>query len=317
MTRDRLLSIPEAVPPPGGAVRVLEAPDGISLRVAHWMPQAGSADRGTVLLLHGFTEYIEKYYETVGRLLDRGFAVVTYDHRGQGLSARLQPSEGSGGQRGYQTDFDDLVAEAVFVHEEIVEAQGLPRPHTLMAHSMGGNVALRVLQEYPRRFDRAVLSAPMMGFRGLPLWLIRAVAGLYVWLGRGDRYTWGSGDADLDNPVNRVTSDRERHARAMALWRHEPALVTHGITWRWLREAIRSMKRVARRESMARIEVPTLLASAGRDLVVSSRHQLEIAKHSAKVAVVILPDAMHEILQETDAIQADFWEQFDRFVAAG
>lgn len=291
----------------------LEAPDGLRLRVARWQP--GGPVRATVLLLHGFTEFIEKYYEVVEHLLDRGCAVVTYDHRGQGLSQRLLPDAHPVRQGGYQTDFADLVAEAIFVHERLAVGDALPRPHLLMAHSMGGNVALRVLQDYPRRFDRAVLSAPMAGFDRIPLWLMNAVANLHVWLGRGQRYAWGAGDADLESPVNRVTSDATRHARAMSFWRHEPELVTHGVTWRWIREATRSIATVARADRMRLIETPTLLASAGRDLVVSSKRHLDLAALNPRLQLVQLAESMHEILQETEAIQAEFWDAFDRFAS--
>ena len=49
--------------------------------------------RGTVVLLTGRGEFIEKYAtEVVGELLERGFAVVALDWRGQGLSDRPLPS---------------------------------------------------------------------------------------------------------------------------------------------------------------------------------------------------------------------------------
>jgi lysophospholipase len=181
---------------------------------------------------------------------------------------------------------------------------------------MGGHVALRVMQDYPRRFDRAVLSAPMAGFDWAPLWLMRAIAALHVGLGLGRRYVWGAGEVDLENPVNRVTSDPVRHARALSFWRHEPDLVTSGVTWRWVHEATRSMAFVARSERMALIETPTLLVSAGRDLVVSSKRHEALEKRSPCIERVHLHESMHEILQETDAIQAEFWKAFDAFAGS-
>lgn len=307
MARAELVSLPEHPTPPGARVEAIAAPDGVRLRVACWQPP--DAPRGTVLLLHGYTEFIEKYYEVVERLLARGLAVVTYDHRGQGLSERLLPD-----QRGHQTDFEDLVAEAVYVHEQWV-GDRLPRPHLLMAHSMGGNVALRVLQEYPGRFDRAVLSAPMAGFHRIPLWLMNAIATLHCWLGLGRFYAWGAGDADLERPVNRVTSDAVRFARALAFWRQEPDLVTSGVTWRWVREATRSITRVARPANLAKIATPTLLASAGRDRVVSPAYHLELERGGPGIRLVRLSESMHEILQECDEVQEEFWRHFDLFLA--
>src|SRR6478735_12337216 len=61
--------------------------DGIPLRAAYWMPET-EAPQGTVCVLQGRAEFIEKYFEVVGELLDRGFAVLVFDWRGQGLSGR-------------------------------------------------------------------------------------------------------------------------------------------------------------------------------------------------------------------------------------
>ncbi len=311
MCADRLIHLPDAAPPPGAELIALRAPDDLVLRVARWRPEGDV--RGSVLLLHGFTEFIEKYYEVVAHLLARGLSVVTYDHRGQGLSERLLPDDHPRIQAGYQTDFEDLVAEAVFVHERLL-APETNLPHVLMAHSMGGNVALRTLQDQPGRFDAAVLSAPMMGFDLLPLWLIRLIAGFHVVIGQGDRYIWGVGEIDLENRINQVTSDAARFARAIAFWEHEPALITHGLTWRWMREAARSIAKVGTPARMALIDTPTLLVSAGRDQVVSSRSHLALEHLSPHLELAYIRESMHEILQESDEIQQEFWDHFDRFI---
>ncbi|MBN8934216.1 MAG: alpha/beta hydrolase, partial [Rhizobium pusense] len=52
--------------------------------------------RGTVVLLHGRNECIEKYFETVADLTAMGFWVATFDTRGQGGSERLLKRPGAG-----------------------------------------------------------------------------------------------------------------------------------------------------------------------------------------------------------------------------
>ena len=59
--------------------------------------------QGTVCILQGRAEFIEKYFETVGDLLLRGFAVATFDWRGQGLSARRLGNP----RKGHVRRFDD------------------------------------------------------------------------------------------------------------------------------------------------------------------------------------------------------------------
>ena len=69
--------------------------DGVRLRTAHWRPTARKT-LGTVCILQGRAESIESYFETIGDLRRRGFAVATFDWRGQGGSERRlqEPAEG-------------------------------------------------------------------------------------------------------------------------------------------------------------------------------------------------------------------------------
>ena len=291
-------------------VRVVSTPDGFDLRTATFLPDGDAA--GSFMLLHGYTEFIEKYQEVITNLLDRDFAVVTFDWRGQGLSDRVLSSGDI--QRGYLENFDDYVADADLIYRTLVKE--LPGPHYLMGHSMGGHVSLRILQERPYRYEKAFLSAPMVGFLPkLPLATVASTAWGMVKIGRGAEYAPENDDFDPRNPVNMVTTDEDRWQRALSYWRHDPRLVTHGVTWRWLYEAARSMQLVRRRDRMARHMTPTLLASAGDDLIVDSDAQWDLANDCYAITLAKFPTAMHEILMESDEIQFDFWQRFDAFLA--
>jgi len=52
--------------------------------------------KGTVCVFGGRGEFIEKYFETIGELRRRGFAVATMDWRGQGRSSRQLPDARKG-----------------------------------------------------------------------------------------------------------------------------------------------------------------------------------------------------------------------------
>ncbi len=82
----KLVSIPANPVPDDVVTGSIKTPDGVNLRFARWAPPAGR--KGTVVVLQGRAEYIEKYFETVRDLRARGFAVAAFDWRGQGLSDR-------------------------------------------------------------------------------------------------------------------------------------------------------------------------------------------------------------------------------------
>jgi len=69
----------ESNPIPSGAISgSITTSDGVNLRFARWRPTARRA-RGTVCLFQGRSEQIEKYFEVIGDLRRRGFAVATLD----------------------------------------------------------------------------------------------------------------------------------------------------------------------------------------------------------------------------------------------
>src|SRR5215510_8086444 len=86
--------------PSGATTGILKCPNGMRLRFARWEPTRGPR-RGTVCVFHGRGEFIEKYFEVVRDLRDRGFAVATFDWRGQGLSDRLLSDRTKGHIRGF------------------------------------------------------------------------------------------------------------------------------------------------------------------------------------------------------------------------
>ena len=63
---------------------------------------------------------------------------------------------------------------------------------------------------------------------------------------------------------------------------------------------------------LERIELPLTLISAGQDPLIDSRHHAEVAKHLRHAEHVTIEGAKHEVMMETDALRALFWQAFDR-----
>ena len=168
---EHLVDRPEAPLPPGGRCVTFTAADGVALRGAVF-PAISGPPKGTVLLLHGRAEFIERYYETVRDLQVRGFAVATFDWRGQGGSQRLTRNAGAGHVRRFADYGRDL--DAAFEHL----MAGLPQPWWLFAHSTGGLIAALVADRLVGRVRRAVFTSPFFGLGdfGIPEPLARGLA---------------------------------------------------------------------------------------------------------------------------------------------
>ena len=132
------------------------APNGRRLRYAVARPKGPS--RGTVLLLPGRNECIEKYYETLGDLTARAFTVLTFDWRGQGGSDRLLKNP----QKGHVSRLDHYYADFELIFRNVA-LPDCPGPYVILAHSLGGLIALRFMPRLANRIERIVCSAPLVG----------------------------------------------------------------------------------------------------------------------------------------------------------
>src|SRR5512142_2619414 len=123
--------------------------DGTRLRTAVFEPEKKS--RRVCVLLSGQTEFIEKYLEVIGELNDRGFVVASFDWRGQGGSARALNDPLTAHVGSFAEYDDDLQS---FMQQVVAPLS--PATPLLLAHSMGGHIALRALHDRPAHFRAAV-----------------------------------------------------------------------------------------------------------------------------------------------------------------
>ena len=307
----RLISIPANPVPDEVVTGRIETPDGVNLRFARWAPPPGR--KGTVVVLQGRAEYIEKYFETVRDLRARGFAVATFDWRGQGLSDRALSDR----LKGHVRNFSEYATDLKAVMEQVV-LPDCPPPIFALGHSMGAAIGIRACHDGERWFDRVVLSAPMIALRpGRLTAVARPLARAMRALGRGGGYV-PTGDGKPigaeDFIGNVLTSDPVRYARNMAVLEAAPELGIGAPTVAWADAALQVMNRFAPPRYASHIRQPILLVAAGRDEVVSTPAIEAFGMNLLAGRHLILSGAKHEILQEQDHYRAQFWAAFDAFV---
>jgi len=292
----------DADPVPAGAeVDRLVASDGVAIRVARWLPEG--ATRGTIVILNGRTEFIEKYFETVGDLLRRRYAVATLDWRGQGLSDRVLANP----HKGHVESFDRYVADFQRVLEHFV-APACPRPWSLLAHSLGGCIGLHHLSAHPGGFGSAVFTAPLWGIGrsvGTPA-LLRTLVNALHRIGLGRRYVPGRGDYGRTERVferNPLTSDPARFARFVAQVEVEPRLALGGPTVHWVREVFAAIAAIHEPGFVERIDTPIRVCTAPADTVVSVPAQAAVVRRLPNARQQLFAGARHELLVERDDIR--------------
>ena len=305
------MSVPGAAPPPGGEAEWYRGAGGLRLRAALWTPSplVSAQPRGSVVLSPGRTEPIEKYYETIGNLLARGWCVLAHDWRGQGLSARLLPDRLKGHARSVEEFLDDY--SRLLAHFE----SRLPQPWVMVGHSMGGALNLLSLEAGEKRFGAALLSSPMLKIKtdNRSMWSVKLAVRWNLRHGRTSEYVLGDPDDPFDHNFEEdaLTSDRERYES----WRQQlfacPHLAIGNVTWGWLAFALDVGDRALKLRALKSVQTPVTVVQAGDDTRCWKQSAQWAARRLPRGRYVEVAGARHEVLMETDELRARFFEEFD------
>lgn len=287
----------------------MRAEDGLRLRVALWTDHA--APRGTVLILPGRTEYVEKYAPLAADLAGRGFASLAIDWRGQGLSDRLLPDR----LVGHIGRFPDYQRD---VRALLAAAKGLPAPWFVLGHSMGGGIGLRMVME-GAPVAACAFTGPMWGIRLKPA--TRPFATLYaaalsgLGLGRGFAPTTAARNYVLAAPFadNMLTTDRAMWDMMHRQITTVPDLELAGPSVHWVSQALRETAVLHRRPSP---DLPCLTFVGAQERIIDVPRVQDRMARWPKGRLVIVPGAEHEVLMEGPATRAAILDQLaDHFTA--
>jgi lysophospholipase len=311
MAEAQLFAHPDYPVPGHGKAWFAKTRDGAQLRFASWRPTVKLV-RGTILLVQGRAEFIERYSETIVELRRRGFHVISFDWRGQGGSQRFVRRRRKG-HVGWLRHYEHDLALALAQMRET-----LPEPYFVLAHSMGAALCLDAARRDALPVSRLVALAPMLGLSMIERPdMARRLASLLFWLGLGKSFVPGGSDTAIATKPfegNRLTSDPARYARNSALSAGAPHLCIGDPTIGWVHTAFQLMARLNAPSAAREIRVPTLVIAAGQDPIVSTPAIERFAARLKTGAALVLPTARHEILMESDEIRAQFWAAFDAFI---
>lgn len=131
----------------------LTLPGAASLAAKLYLPESGTSKAPVpgIVLAHGYLACKEEFMEFPEKLVQAGYAVLTFDFQGHGASD---------GERGYYTEashLDDLsrAVEALKGHPEVDVARVF-----VLGFSVGSYSALRILAERGSEFLGGIVVAP-------------------------------------------------------------------------------------------------------------------------------------------------------------
>ncbi len=278
-------------------------------------PPLGSEKRGTVVILNGRADYVERYFETMTDLQRRGFHVAGFDWRGQGGSQRAFRDSLRGHVRSFREYDDDLQA----VMESVV-LKNCPGPYYAIGHSTGGHVLLRCLSRQ-NWFSKAIVTSPLMELQygNWPKSFAFTLAAIATAFGFGWAYLPGFKAPPFllrGFEGNFLSSDPKRWARDKQILEEHPNLGVGGPTYAWLVATILSLKDLHSRRKSQGLNCPVMMVLAGRESVVDNRAAHAFVAHMPGVAVVTIQQSLHEIMLECDAVRKEFFAVFDSYIGS-
>jgi len=272
-----------------------ESFDGCKLYYEYFLAENS---RGNIVIVHGFTEFIKKYYEMAWYFLNMGFNVFCFDLRGHGLSGRYVEDP----QIVHIEDFEQYALDLDSFIEGIVVPNGEGKEIMLYGHSMGAAVAMMYIFAEKREIRRCALSSPMIlpKTHGIPASLVRTLVKR-----EGEKNGWmqpfkfagkfsENPDFSLSNDLSRARFDYQLDLRI-----GEPKYQTSTATNRWIYESVCVEKQLHQLAAARKSRCKMLIIGAENDTTVHTSAQRRIAKHIPKAKYVCFGNAKHTIYNGT------------------
>lgn len=289
--------------PPGWQFATIVFGDGTQVRYGYVEPP-GEA-RAQIVFFPGYSAPLELYYETFRDFLDAGYAVVAMDWPGQGGSSRPLPNT----HKAHAETLDDHLRAADVV---IDRAAREGRPLVLMGMSLGGQLATRLANRRGEDFAAAVFVAPAYSVSNeQPEWLVRAIVGTAVATGFGDRYTPWRGDWEFNHATFYEGKGTCGHDPVrMKLWyawlATRPELRLGGPTFAFMDALYSSSDIVTAPGYLEDIELPVLMATAGRDVFIDSAVAEAGCERMPNCSLRRYEEAKHCLFEEADEYREPF-----------
>lgn len=127
--------------------------DGIhQIYAAEWLPEG--QPRGVVQIVHGISEYVERYDRFARFLTEQGFVVCGEDHLGHGKTAEV---DGVFGWFAAEDGWNKVLTDIHTLHE--MQGEKYPGvPYFFFGHSMGSFLTRSYLLLWPDALSGAVIS---------------------------------------------------------------------------------------------------------------------------------------------------------------
>ena len=269
---------------------------------------------GNVLIVHGFTEFIDKYGELIYYFLRFGLNVFMYEQRGHGGSSRQLPDT----HLTHVDRFSDYVEDLEKVTASLPQ-NGLP--WYLYCHSMGGGVSALYLEAHSEPlFRRAAMSSPMLSpsTAGLPRWVPEFILGTVNFFGGAKKhFVFSKPYEGREVQTDPDFRSRERFENYQDLKLCTPEHYNNAPTNSWSYQALRITKKILAKGRPESVRIPVRIFFSGHDDTVEEKPVEEFCARLPEAELIRIPGASHEIFMAYNDSLAGYLTELIGFLLLG
>ena len=268
--------------------------------------------RGSVVILHGFTESAEKFRETAYYFRKAGYSVYAIDLRGHGKSHHDSQIT----ERVEIDSFDTYAEDLDTFIEKIVKPSAKDKDIHIYSHSLGSTVALLYMMKHPYTIKKAVLSSPMIcGNMGMPVAVAGTVAKLLSTVG-GKKIS-APGRCVFDENQTADNSDATSKARFEYYHekrKREPLYQTSGPSFGWVKASLEARDKIMSKANIGKLNTEMLIFKPEADRQLLGEWTDRFAE-MADVKVKNVKNSRHEIFMSGDETLKWYVEEILEFLA--
>jgi len=131
--------------------------DGLSISAFSIEPENKEDIKGIVQLVHGMTEYKERYEDFMTFLAENGYYCAIHDHRGHGKSVKFEDDLGFMYEGGFEGLVEDTYQHTLMIKDNVQNLSGNSLPYILFGHSMGSLVVRTYIKRYDDKIDKLIV----------------------------------------------------------------------------------------------------------------------------------------------------------------
>jgi alpha-beta hydrolase superfamily lysophospholipase len=249
--------------------------DGLALAVEHRELEGA---RARLVIVHGYAEHRGRYAALIERLLANGIECHIFDLRGHGESEGLAA---------HVARFDDYLDDLDRVTAS-VRARGGTAPLLVLAHSLGGLIALSYVRAHPGAFEAIAVSSPFLG-PAFPVPRVKKV------LARVASVVAPAKSFETALDPNWISHDPD----VVAAYANDPR-VLHTTTARWFTEIKAAQQDLI--AHAAEVTIPALFLLAADDRIADHRIAAGLFEHlgapASQKRLRTYPGLYHEVFNE-------------------